>query len=183
MGLWINRGWVAAVSPATATPTLPPTPAGTITVVARMRYTQSPRRFDPSDLPSGQIDLVDVPGISRDLGYPVYDAYGEAITETPAPASAPTPIPPPDVSDGPHLSYAIPWVTFALIAIGGAVIIIRKEAEERALARAEERGEVVATGDTGDTGEGDGTDGGDAGRDAAADAAADADGARVEGRS
>lgn len=37
------------------------------------------------------------------------------------------PIPPPEVSDGPHLSYAMQWFAFAAIAMVGAVMLFRRE--------------------------------------------------------
>lgn len=34
------------------------------------------------------------------------------------------PIPPPELSDGPHLSYALQWFAFAIIAVTGSVILV-----------------------------------------------------------
>jgi cytochrome oxidase assembly protein ShyY1 len=34
------------------------------------------------------------------------------------------------LDDGPHLSYAVQWVLFALVAIGGWWTFLRREAEE-----------------------------------------------------
>jgi surfeit locus 1 family protein len=47
--------------------------------------------------------------------------------ETPEPASGlPRRWPPPALDDGPHLSYAIQWFSFALIALVGTAVLIRK---------------------------------------------------------
>ena len=47
----------------------------------------------------------------------------------------------PDLSDGPHLSYAVQWIFFAGVAIVGFVVLIRRESEyaaaEEALTAAE----------------------------------------------
>lgn len=51
------------------------------------------------------------------------------LRRTEAPAGAPPAlrtIPPPAVDNGPHLSYAIQWFSFALIALVGSVILYRK---------------------------------------------------------
>ena len=39
----------------------------------------------------------------------------------------PDPVPMPELSEGPHLSYAIQWFCFAAIAVVGAVILLRRE--------------------------------------------------------
>lgn len=47
--------------------------------------------------------------------------------ETPEPAKGlPRRWPPPGLDDGPHLSYAIQWFSFALIALVGTAVLIRK---------------------------------------------------------
>jgi cytochrome oxidase assembly protein ShyY1 len=38
------------------------------------------------------------------------------------------PIPLPELSDGPHLSYAVQWFLFATIAVVGYVVLLRREA-------------------------------------------------------
>ena len=43
------------------------------------------------------------------------------------PSDLPVPIPPEELSEGPHLSYAIQWFTFATIAVVGAVVLLRRE--------------------------------------------------------
>jgi cytochrome oxidase assembly protein ShyY1 len=37
------------------------------------------------------------------------------------------PVPLPDLSEGPHLSYAIQWFCFAAVAVAGAAILVRRE--------------------------------------------------------
>jgi len=59
------------------------------------------------------------------------------------PAAAPyRPLPPglirwpsPELSDGPHLSYAIQWFSFALISVVGSLALARKRADEAELQR------------------------------------------------
>ena len=43
--------------------------------------------------------------------------------------------PAPELSDGPHLSYAIQWVSFAVIIVVGSVALARQRAREREAAR------------------------------------------------
>jgi cytochrome oxidase assembly protein ShyY1 len=46
-------------------------------------------------------------------------------TQTPA-RERPIPAPLPDTSEGPHLSYAIQWFTFAAIALVGYGLLVRR---------------------------------------------------------
>jgi surfeit locus 1 family protein len=43
--------------------------------------------------------------------------------------------PAPELTDGPHLSYAIQWFSFATIIVVGLVVLVRKERSERELPR------------------------------------------------
>jgi len=44
------------------------------------------------------------------------------------------PVSPPELSQGPHLSYAIQWLIFSIAVIVGWVLAIRKSLANRALA-------------------------------------------------
>ncbi|MGI9038446.1 MAG: hypothetical protein ACR2GQ_06255 [Gemmatimonadota bacterium] len=49
-------------------------------------------------------------------------------------AGEPIPVALPDPGNGPHLSYAIQWFSFALIALVGTGALFRRERQRRALA-------------------------------------------------
>jgi cytochrome oxidase assembly protein ShyY1 len=42
------------------------------------------------------------------------------------------PLGPPELSEGPHLSYAAQWAIFSVIAAGGYALLLRKLAIEHA---------------------------------------------------
>lgn len=135
VALWVNRGWIPAAATAEAEPEVPPVPEGIVTVVVRMRQSQPPKNA-ATDLPPRQVDRIDVPLISKTLDGPVYGGYGDLVSEFPEQAQAPEPLAPPETGGGPHLSYAVQWITFAVIAGVGWYVLIRKERdrilEERA---------------------------------------------------
>lgn len=61
--------------------------------------------------------------------YP-YEILPYVLRRVDAPPGAPKalrPVPLPTLDNGPHLSYAIQWFSFALIAIGGSIAIYRRE--------------------------------------------------------
>src|SRR5205809_657759 len=59
---------------------------------------------------------------------------------------APVPIrwPTPELSDGPHLSYAIQWFSFAVIIVVGSLALARKRAAEAELELSDGRGTINA---------------------------------------
>ena len=64
-------------------------------------------------------------------------AYGQLRSEDPAPAASLAALPPPDLDPGSHLSYTFQWAVFAAGAIGGYVVLWRRET----------RGDRVTVGD------------------------------------
>lgn len=54
-----------------------------------------------------------------------------ATTASPAPSRVPARIAPPSLSEGPHLSYAIQWAAFGVIALFGTVLALRRGFADR----------------------------------------------------
>jgi surfeit locus 1 family protein len=92
---------------------------------------------------------VDPAGLRDSLPYPLLPFV---IQQLPLSAAPYRPLPPglirwpiPAVSDGPHLSYAIQWFSFALIIVVGSVALARKRAAEAELERSgQARGTINA---------------------------------------
>ena len=100
-------------------------------MTGRLRPTEPPATGAAP--PRGQITRIDVPGLARRLGYPVYGGYLELTRQEPPTArSAGTPrlLPAPEPSEGPHLAYAVQWALFACLALGGYVVLARREAAD-----------------------------------------------------
>jgi cytochrome oxidase assembly protein ShyY1 len=67
-------------------------------------------------------------GLRARLGTAVYPlAIQLTDQDEPQPGDLPVPIGWPELSEGPHLSYAIQWFSFAAIAVVGAVVLLRRE--------------------------------------------------------
>ena len=60
-------------------------------------------------------------------GASAYPGYIQLESSDPAQAEGLTPIPLPDLTEGPHLSYALQWVFFAIVAVTGFVLLARRE--------------------------------------------------------
>ncbi len=121
----VVRGWIPfdhqTVPVADAAP-----PAGQLTI----RGFLVPNEGDGSTAPdeNGAIGRLDVQGIRSTLPYPVLPLAIQ-LTEQARPqlSELPVPIPREELSEGPHLSYAVQWFTFAAVAIVGGAILLRRD--------------------------------------------------------
>ncbi|HEX9107123.1 MAG TPA: SURF1 family protein [Longimicrobiales bacterium] len=66
---------------------------------------------------------VDQAGVAASLPYPVEPVLLQ-LTPTADARQLPRPLPPPALDEGPHLSYAIQWFSFAVIGIVGWVVLL-----------------------------------------------------------
>jgi len=126
--LWCVRGWIRAGEDARTPSAVPPAPTGTVVVTGHLRAAEGPS--DDRGLPSGQVGRIDSAALSQRVDSPTYDGWLQVTDEVPAPASAPTRLPAPEVSDGPHLGYAIQWGIFAIAAWVGWWVILRRAGED-----------------------------------------------------
>ncbi len=67
---------------------------------------------------------VDRAAISRAIPYPVTAVYVVATDSATGSDNRPRRLKPPPLDEGPHMSYAIQWFSFAAIAIVGAAIVM-----------------------------------------------------------
>lgn len=143
----IDRGFLNVGTKQDRPDTVPAPPSGTVTVVARLQADE--HAIPGRSAPAGEIPSIDLEAVAKDVGAPTYTgAYGLMVGETPPAATNPIPLAPPSFGDdeGTHLSYAIQWILFALIAFFGLGWSVRRslrdagdpdilEADERAAAR------------------------------------------------
>jgi len=99
-----------------------------VVVVGQLRSSQdnsTPPYDPPFSAERPQLDAwfhVDVTRIQQQTGYPLLPAY---IEQLPAPGDLALPRRDPltDLGEGPHLSYAIQWFSFALILLAGYLVM------------------------------------------------------------
>lgn len=129
---YINRGWVpvdgiTAEDDAFDAAELPKPASGTVTVDARLRASERALQETPGEgLTVASINLPEITehAGTEDRAYTA--AYGMLITETPAGEHGALP-PKPERDEGPHLSYALQWFIFIIIAGSGVVYAARRE--------------------------------------------------------
>lgn len=124
-GLLVVRGWVPF--PSRSAPVAGAEPP---TVEVHVRGVLAPDEGDGSARPDPQgiVRSLDVAGIASTVPYDVFSLPLQLTEQRPPQRGAlPSPIPLPELSEGPHLSYAIQWFSFAAVAVAGAAILVRRD--------------------------------------------------------
>lgn len=122
----VDRGWVPPEYGGDEV-AAPDAPTGEITVIARARGSE-PQTASGQTAPDGQLPTIHVPTIADLLGENVVTPiYTIMVSEDPAPADAPNAIEAPEIDAGPHLSYAIQWILFAVMGFVFIGYMIRTE--------------------------------------------------------
>ncbi|GAA1390540.1 hypothetical protein GCM10009599_07350 [Luteococcus peritonei] len=137
--LLVDRGFIPRAQGANEIAVLPDPPTGRVTVtgyVKRSEYDDKPNAMLPEQ---GTVRLVNTEVLSQHLPYTLLDGYVGLIDSSVPQAGDLQPITPPELTEGPHLSYALQWFTFTVIAVIGAAILVRGDLRDRrkALARRE----------------------------------------------
>ncbi len=140
--LLVDRGWVpfALDTPPIreATP-----PASPVTLTGLLQPAQRPLenafmnrlglvQRDPAEGKLRAVFYVDPSRLEQQLPYRLEPVFLELESQTPAqPGRLPVPLAPPELTRGPHLSYALQWFSFALIGIVGYTVLLRNVVREK----------------------------------------------------
>ncbi|MBU6265387.1 MAG: SURF1 family protein [Actinomycetales bacterium] len=123
----VDRGWLPANENPEDPYVIPEPPTGEVTVVARLKASEP--NIPGRGMADGQIATIELPLIQEVLNAPTYTgAYGLLDSETPAPVEAePLPALKPALDEGAHLSYALQWIMFGVLAFIGLGWAVRNE--------------------------------------------------------
>jgi len=136
----VDRGFVPLGTDAVTPGDLPAPPAGAVEATVTLRADEPAA---DRDAPAGQVQAISTDQVlaagpdggawaeGRTVG-----AYGQLRSEDPAPAERLEALPKPDTDPGSHLSYAFQWAVFALGAVLGFWLLVRRD-------RRDARGEDV----------------------------------------
>lgn len=126
--LLVNRGFLPMGEDT------PPAPTGMVEVTGRLRPSQR-RHFaqlsDPAEGTLADAQRVDIARLQEQIDGDVVDMYIDAFRSDPADSPTLEPVVKPDLSEGPHLSYAVQWFIFTACAAVGWVLAIRHSAGKR----------------------------------------------------
>lgn len=123
--IWVERGWLPTGSKSDSPDDVPLVDSKNHQLTLRLRPAEP--TLDRT-APAGQLSSIDLKTASFLLSDSnVYtQAYGRLITEFPELPSGEQ-IAKPELSEGNHLSYAMQWILFALMAIGAVFWTISQE--------------------------------------------------------
>ena len=128
--LIVDRGWIPLDATSAQQESARPPLFADVTVTGVLFASERKTIFAPTIAPTGRlttIPRVDIPRIGKQIDYPVLPLYMRLETQTPAQGELPVPPGLPDLSEGPHLSYAVQWFIFASIATLVYLALARKQ--------------------------------------------------------
>lgn len=124
----VDRGWVPADAGGPPVAGAEP-PGNTVTVDAVLLPFEA--SSDGTGPVSDTITKVDLGLLQRRVDAPLLPMYLQLRSQSPPqPGRFPIPAELPELSEGPHFSYAIQWFSFATIALAGSAVLIRRELRE-----------------------------------------------------
>jgi len=123
--IWVERGWLPTGNLHDAPDYVPPIDQTHRQITLRLRPSEP--KLDRG-APAGQLPSIDLITACKSItDSPSYkQAYGRLVTEFPElPAGQPMPMP--ELNEGNHLSYAMQWLLFALMAFGAVYWTISQD--------------------------------------------------------
>lgn len=133
----VNRGFISDNGGMSAPPPEAAPPSGTVTVTGSVQPTETPGAFQHGDAvgPTARTNFtrIDIARIQTQIHEQLLPGWLLATAERPPYTGKVDlqPVPPPELTNGPHLSYAIQWFAFSAIGIlGYPVLLWRKAADD-----------------------------------------------------
>ena len=120
----VNRGFLPLVAE------FPPAPSGEVSILGRIRATSERRTGAVSDPATGElaeVQRIDIDRLQQQIDGELVPVYVQLLKSTPSEDASLSTIVDPEFGNGPHMSYVIQWIIFALSAAGGWVALVRRE--------------------------------------------------------
>jgi surfeit locus 1 family protein len=120
---WVDRGWVKAGANATIAPAITPPPTKEVSITGRLRLDSSLPRGSFFALPASGIGLISKLNAQSQLQTENY--YIDLLSSSDSSSTPAVPAQLPELSDGPHMAYALQWIFFAGLVMYGRILIRR----------------------------------------------------------
>lgn len=120
---WVDRGWLVAGKDALTAPLIPSTPTGVVEISGRLRLDTSLPRGSFFALPANGTGLISKWNAQSEVATEGFylDLLNGSVSELTPKVTAQLP----ELSDGPHMAYALQWVFFAGLVGYGRILIRR----------------------------------------------------------
>ena len=120
---WVDRGWVQAGATATTAPVVTALPEGVVTIIGRLRLDSSLPRGSFFALPGKGEGLVSELNAQSQLNTEKF--YIDLLSGSDTSLTPKVTAQLPELSDGPHMAYALQWIFFGGLVIYGRILIRR----------------------------------------------------------
>jgi surfeit locus 1 family protein len=120
---WVDRGWVEAGATATTPPIVTALPQGEVSITGRLRLDSSLPRGSFFALPGKGEGLVSELNAQSQLDTEKF--YIDLLSGSDTSLTPQVTAQLPELSDGPHMAYALQWIFFGGLVIYGRILIRR----------------------------------------------------------
>ncbi len=123
---WVDCGWVKAGESATTQPVLPSIPTGDVSIVGRLRLDSSLPQGSFFAVPASKSDgLISKADAQSGMTASLTNFYVDLLSGSQPSLTPKIPAQLPELSDGPHMAYALQWIFFAGLVTYGRFLIRR----------------------------------------------------------
>ena len=123
---WVDCGWVKAGENATTQPKLPTLPDGNIKIVGRLRLDSSLPQGSFFAVPVSKSDgLISKANAQSGTTASLSTFYIDLLSGSEKSLTPDVPAQLPELSDGPHMAYALQWLFFGGLVVYGRFLIRR----------------------------------------------------------
>ncbi|MEI9907309.1 MAG: SURF1 family protein [Actinomycetota bacterium] len=122
---WVNRGWIAPGASAEATPLTPKTPSAELKIKGTLRLDNSLPQGSFFAMPQNGGNLIEKWNAQGKNSLGTQPFYIDLVSASLPEATPKNPVELPELSDGPHMAYALQWIFFAGLVIYGRILLRR----------------------------------------------------------
>lgn len=122
---WVDRGWIAPGQTATATPSLPKTSTTVVAITGRIRLENSLPQGSFFAISPGSKNLINKWNAQSNTSTETESFYVDLLSASDPEMTPAVPVELPELTDGPHMAYALQWLFFAGLVGYGRLLLRR----------------------------------------------------------
>lgn len=122
---WVDRGWIAPGVDAMSTPKLPNTSSAAVAITGRVRLDNSLPQGSFFAVSPGSKNLINKWNAQSKTTIKTENFYIDLLTASDPTMTPAVPVELPELTDGPHMAYALQWLFFAGLVVYGRLLLRR----------------------------------------------------------
>lgn len=122
---WVDRGWIAPGQSATASPLLPKTSTAIVAITGRIRLENSLPQGSFFAINPGSKNLISKWNAQSRTSNETEGFYLDLLSDSDSEMTPAVPVELPELTDGPHMAYALQWLFFAGLVGYGRLLLRR----------------------------------------------------------